>query len=73
MRKSGIKKKKQKNSYHVEIMLCFCALCNVPYEDVAIMTSRQHYPGIKRMGLQDKYFIRMPLKFKIASHMQTEG
>lgn len=54
-------------------MLCFCALCNVPYEDVAIMTSRKHYPGIKRMGLQDKYFIRMPLKFKITSHTQARG
>lgn len=54
-------------------MLCFCASGNVPYKDVAVMTRRQHYPGIKRMGLQDKYFIRMPLEFKIAYHMQTQG
>lgn len=54
-------------------MLCFHAFGNVPYKDVAIMTRRQHYPGIKRMGLQDKYFIRMPLEFEIAYHVQTKG
>jgi len=52
-------------------MLCFRAFSNVPYKNVAIMTCRQHYSGIKRMGLQDKYFIRMPLEFKIAHHIQT--
>lgn len=54
-------------------MLCFCAFGNVPYKDVAIMTRRQHYPGIKRMGLQDKYFICMALEFIIAHHMRTRG
>lgn len=54
-------------------MLCFRAFGNVPDKDVAIMTRRQHYPGIKRMGLQDKYFICMPLEFKIAHHVQTRG
>lgn len=54
-------------------MLCFHAFGNVPYKDVAIMTRRQHYPGIKRMGLQDKYFIRMPLEIEIAHCVQTKG
>lgn len=54
-------------------MLCFRAFGNVPYKDVAIMTCRQHYPGIKRMGLQDKYFIRVSLEFKITYQVQTRG
>lgn len=52
-------------------MLCFCAFGDIPYEDVAIVTRRQHYPGIKRMGLQDKHLICMALQFKITHHVQT--
>lgn len=52
-------------------MLCFGAFGDVPYEDVAIVTCRQHYPAIKGMGLQDKHLICMALQFQIAHHRET--
>lgn len=52
-------------------MLCFGAFGDVPYEDVAIVTRRQHYPAVKGMGLQDKHLVCMALPLKIAHHRET--
>lgn len=32
--------------HHVEVVLCLCATDDVPDEDVSVVASRQHDPGI---------------------------
>ncbi len=48
--------------YHVEEIAYLGSFGQIPHVDVAIMASRQHYAGVKRVSLHHEHLVIMTLK-----------